>query len=168
MFIRTKKIKGNDYAYLSENKWSKRSKKVKQITKKYLGRVYKFDKIKDIEFDYNNSLSPGEIIKELVILELKKHGFEKNKNIYEKDCCFVDLKENRVYGSRGSIAIGMNQGLLSDYTLRRLFHYTRIKDGYDYAKKFIEAGLDIPKEAFIDIYNKIFKEFEDDDENDKN
>lgn len=155
MFIRTKKIKGNDYAYLSENKWSKRSKKVKQSTIKYLGRVYRFDKVKDIEFSYDADI-PGDVIRAVVVWELKKHGFEqKSKNVWHKDYCYVDLGNNRVYGKRGSIAIGMNNGLLADYTLRRLFHYTRIKDGYDYAKKFVEAGLDVPKEAFVEIYNKI-------------
>ncbi|GAF71398.1 unnamed protein product, partial [marine sediment metagenome] len=38
-FIRTKKIKGTEYAYIVENKWRKRRKnKVKQIMSKYLGR----------------------------------------------------------------------------------------------------------------------------------
>ena len=164
MFIRTKKIKGNEYAYLSENKWSKRSKKVRQMTKKYLGRVYRFDKAKNIEFSFDDSLSPGDLIRAVVSWELERHGFKRNKNMLEKGGCFVDLRDNSVYGNRGAIAIGMNQGFLADYTLRRLFHYTRIKDGYDYAKKFVEAGLDIPKEVFIELYKKIFKGFEDEDE----
>ena len=156
MFVRTKQIKGNDYAYLSENKWSKRSKKVKQSTKKYLGRVYRFDKVEDIEFDYDSS-NVSDMIRAVVSWELRKHGFKENKDVLERDDCFVDLKERRVYGKRGRIAIAMNDGLLADYTMRRLFHYTRIKDGYDYAKKFVEAGLNVPKEVFVEIYSKLFK-----------
>ena len=158
MFIRTKKIKGNEYAYLSENKWSKRSKKVKQETKKYLGRIYRFDKVKDVEFNFNAEY-PGDLIRAVVCWELRKHGFEEKKGVWQKDSCFVDLKANKVYGKRGCVAIGMNEGYLADYTLRRLFYYTRIKDGYDYAKKFVEAGLDIPKQVFIDIYQKLSKHY---------
>ena len=165
MFIRTKRIKGNEYAYLSENKWSKRSKKVKQTTKKYLGRVYRFDMVKDIKFDYDSN-NVSDVIRAIVSWELQKHGFEENKGIWNKDSCFVDLKNRKVYSKRGNIAIGMNDGLLSDYTLRRLFHYTRIKDGYDYAKKFVEAGLDVPKEAFVSIYSNLFKGYEGEDEDD--
>ena len=49
-FIRIKKINGKEYAYLVENKWYKRGFKSKgkgsrQTVSKYLGRVYKFDKV---------------------------------------------------------------------------------------------------------------------------
>ena len=49
-FIRTKKIKGYEYAYIVENTWKKRGCKVKQKTKKYLGRVYRHDKINTKDF----------------------------------------------------------------------------------------------------------------------
>lgn len=156
MFIRTKQIKGKEYAYLSENKWNKKTKKVKQSTKKYLGKVYRFEKVADIEFDCKAD-APEDLIRAVVEWELRKHGFKQNNMIWQKEECFVDLKNKKVYGKRGVVAIGMNQGLLADYTLRRLFHYTRIKNGYDYAKKFVEAGLDVPKEVFVEIYGKIFK-----------
>ena len=50
-FIRTKKIKGAEYAYIVENKWRKRRKnKVKQIMSKYLGRVFRFDRVSVLDF----------------------------------------------------------------------------------------------------------------------
>ncbi|MBW2966023.1 hypothetical protein KY342_02890, partial [Candidatus Woesearchaeota archaeon] len=50
-FIRTKKIKGAEYAYIVENRWRKRRKnKVKQKTNKYLGRVYRFNRVGVMDF----------------------------------------------------------------------------------------------------------------------
>ena len=55
-FIRTKWIKKKgspkryEYAYIVENKWRKRGNPVKQKTKKYLGRVYRFDRVNMMDF----------------------------------------------------------------------------------------------------------------------
>jgi len=47
-FIRTKRIKGHKYAYLVRNYWTKKGSR--QKSKKYLGRVVEFPKVKDIDF----------------------------------------------------------------------------------------------------------------------
>ena len=165
MFIRTKKIKGNEYAYLSENRWMKRKQKVRQETKKYLGRVYRFRKTAEAKLECNfDNVDIGEIIRNAVSLELKKHGFQHRK-VWENSGCFVDLKSNKVYGANGrGIAIAMNNGFLADYTLRRLFDYKGIKNSYDLAKKLVESGLDVPKDVFVEIYRKLFKSFDVEDE----
>ena len=165
MFLRIKRIKGNEYAYVSENRWMKRKQKVRQETKKYLGRVYRFSKVKDECFVCNSieEMTAGDLIKSVVRHELANHGFI---TVGTKICnneCFVDLKNSKVYGKRGLVAIGMNNGFLSDYTLGRLFCYNKIKDSYSLAKIFVEAGLEVPKEAFVEIYKKIFKGFEEDE-----
>lgn len=164
MFLRIKKIKGNEYAYFSENRWMKRTKQVRQETKKYLGRVFRFEKQKEASFVFDDSLeslSPGELIRKVICHELGNHGFEPEKGKLCKDGCFVDLKANKVLGKNGkSVALGMNNGFLSDYTLGRLFTYNKIENSYDLAKLFVEAGLDVPKDAFVEIYKKVFKSFD--------
>ena len=46
-FLRIKKVKGNEYAYLVENKWKSGSR---QKVKGYIGRVHRFDKKEDKDF----------------------------------------------------------------------------------------------------------------------
>ena len=85
-FVRTKKIKGNEYAYIVENKWKKRGNKVKQKTKKYLGRVYRFDRVNVMDFyehydisdvdEYLKQNSKDKIILDLIKLGLFNYGFE--------------------------------------------------------------------------------------------
>jgi hypothetical protein len=108
-------------------------------------------------------MGAGDLIKKVICHELANHGFEAVGGKLHNNGCFVDLKNNKVYGKRGSVAIGMNNGFLSDYTLARLFCYNKIKDSYSLAKIFVEAGLEVPKEAFVEIYKKIFKGFEEDE-----
>ena len=123
-FIRTKKIKGAEYAYIVENKWKKRSKKVKQKTKKYLGRVYRFDKKKDIGFFEFHSVSDEikyveerkkeDIIVDLVKWELIKHGFNEEKAGFVNGDCIFKVKERKVVNSKGNkIALAFNEGYLS-------------------------------------------------------
>ena len=47
-FFRIKKIKGNEYAYRVENEWKKGTSV--QKVKGYLGRVFRFEKSQQIEF----------------------------------------------------------------------------------------------------------------------
>lgn len=54
VFIRTKNVKGHQYAYLVKNIWNEDSKKVKQVTIKYLGNVSKL-KITHIPKEYENN-----------------------------------------------------------------------------------------------------------------
>ena len=44
MFIRIKKIKGKEYAYLVKNTWKKRKKSSRQTSSSYLGKVIKLKK----------------------------------------------------------------------------------------------------------------------------
>ena len=171
MFIRTKRIKGNDYAYLSENKWSKRSKKVKQSTKKYLGRVYRFDRAGVVDFfefyniedvnKYIDSKSKHDILFDLIKLELCNHGFEENDGLLIKEGCYFDLKENRVRTSRSKkIAIAMNEGFLTNYAIKKILRFEAFdeeEDGYLLAKLFVEAGINIPKDIFVGFFRKIYK-----------
>ncbi len=171
-FIRTKKIKGAEYAYIVENKWRKRRKnKVKQKTTKYLGRVYRFDRVSVVDFfefykieninNYLDEKKKEDILFDLVKLELANHGFEENDGLLQKQGCYFDLNENRVRTSRSKkIAIAMNEGFLTNYAIKKILRFEAFdeeEDGYLLAKIFVEAGINIPKEVFIGFFRKIFK-----------
>ena len=171
-FNRTKKIKGAEYAYIVENKWKKRRKnKVKQKTKKYLGRVYRFDranlmdffefyKIEDIQ-KYFNEKTKQEILLDLIKLELYNHGFEEKDGKLGKQGCYFDLNEKRVRSERSKkIAIAMNEGFLTNYAFKNILKFEAFdeeEDGYLLAKLFVEAGINIPKDVFVGFFKKVYK-----------
>lgn len=163
MFIRTKKIKGNEYAYIVENKWAR--KKVRQRVKKYLGRVYKFQKTQDAKFLYNTEeyikkCPKLAIIKELIKIELQNHDFRQTNNIWQKDNCIVDLNSLKIRNTKEKpVALAFNNGFLTEFAVKKLINLkiTDEKGSYLLAKAFVEAGLNIPKELFISYFNKFFK-----------
>src|SRR3989338_1064166 len=86
VFIRVKNRvyngKSSDYAYLVENKWGKYGPR--QKVKKYLGKIYKFDAVKDFDF----VIVDGSYKKLMIYLfenELKRHGFELKNNLFFRD-----------------------------------------------------------------------------------
>ena len=183
-FIRVKRAKrknGNicEYAYIVATKrvW----KKVKQSNKKYLGRVYRFNKVKDLDFfeyykvsnvhEYASSKKKEGILFDLIKLELIKHGFKvlnkqysKTKNnpsnkahnikFFNGNCIFDGKKVFNLLGN--PIALGFNQGYLTTYSIRKILNFKAYDEesGYELAKMFVEAGISIPKEIFVEFFNK--------------
>jgi hypothetical protein len=168
-FIRTKKVKGNDYAYIVSNSWMKKDKEAKQKVKEYLGRVYQLTPTKELRFEntlsqdlteYLEKTGKQRIIKDLVIYELMKHGFSKEGEVFVNGECVVDIEKNMVCTIRNSkAALGMNEGFLCDYHLKKLLRFNESGEeeevSYKLAKLFVESGISIPKEVFIAYFNKI-------------
>ena len=166
-FIRIKKIKkksGNsyEYAYLVENTWRKRPKVgTRQKVKAFLGRVYKPEiknnkdffshfKIEDKDsYIKNNILS--KITKDLIVWEFFKY------DISDKEF-FVDFENKLVRKYNNKAVLQINEGFLCDYTLRKLIGF-RFKDdehaGMTLAKAFVEAGINIPQELFVKVFEKV-------------
>jgi len=160
-FIRIKKINGKEYAYLVENKWYKRGFKSKgkgsrQTVSKYLGRVYKFDKvIVDKDFFQYKHINDGQqylvdnsydkIIKDLIRWELYRHNIDSNE--YK-----IDFGNKKVKQNSKLISIKINEGFLNNYTLRRLFNPKKDNSLY-LAKCFVEAGIEVPKEVFVGLFS---------------
>ena len=169
-FIRTKKIKGKKYAYIVENKWKK--KKVKQRVKKYLGRVYSFERSDDGRFEefvsqdlagYMKSRDAKTIILDLIRWELHNHGFKDSNGLLVNSECSVDMKKLRIRNQKGSsVALEFNEGLLNEYKLKRFLKFnfgselSEEEAAYKLAKEFVENGLDVPHEVFIGVFQKIF------------
>jgi hypothetical protein len=166
-FIRVKNIKkksGNsyEYAYLVENKWMKRGGKgSRQKVKAFLGRVHKpvlvenkdfleHHSIEDIDsYVKENSLS--KVAQDLISWEFVKHGVS-NEFI-------VDFEGKVVRKYNNKAVLKMNEGFLCDHTLKKLVGFRFKEDeehaGMALAKAFVEAGINIPQELFVKVFEKV-------------
>ena len=163
MFIRVKKVKQYHYAYLVENKWKKGKASSRQKVKQYLGRVHKLesngkgfeDDISEIDFK--------EIVMKLAEFELLKNGFEKHGtgNKYLREGFFVDLDDMKFEKDEKSVVFEMNEGFLCEFTLAKLLKFKarghEEEVGYALANAILEAGLAVPQELFVKIFEKVYK-----------
>lgn len=146
-----------EYAYLVENRWLKQRQQPVQRVKKYLGRAYRPVK-KEVGFldflqDDKDVLAEGsfhEIVKRLVEWELCQHG---------AGWILVDWEGRRVTDKQERPAVlVMNQGFLCDHTLGQLLSVRLSEDepeGYSLAKALVEAGIEVPKEVFVCLYERM-------------
>lgn len=173
MMIRVKKRRNNSgeelsYAYLVENKWT--SKGSRQRVKEYLGKVCFFDK-KDMMFNGNiKDISYKEAAKELVKWELSKHGFKEKEGIFALNDIFAsigDAKDDnkinvykKIKNNEMSCVLAFNEGFLCDFTIKRLLEFnekgSEKEVGLKLAKCFVEAGIDVPKDVFIECFEKVY------------
>lgn len=165
VFIRTKNIKGKEYAYLVENTWTKQGPR--QKTKKYLGRVHVFSREKEILFNeffpqYQLELrSKKDLIKDAIKLELTNHGFVLGEDKkWSKNDCFADINALKFTSKSGkNIALGMNEGILCKELISNILNLriepdseTQDKEGYTLAKLLVESGLKVSSEIFVRLY----------------
>jgi len=169
MFIRVKKIKNNEYAYLVETK--RHGKNVKQKVLKYLGKIYMPKKIynlslantiSDVE-DFIKKHSYKEVFLELLKIELLNHDFKQEKQRFFNEC-YVDLNLKKVYDAEfRECVVKLNNGFLCDITLENLFNFVPVNDenilAQELARVLIEAGINIDNETFICLFNKIMENF---------
>ena len=170
MFIRTKLIKGQKYAYLVENSWQGGG--ARQKVAKYLGKVIRIEPKKELDFhetagvgqEYFEKAMAG-IFLDIVRWELLQHGFEEQKNgIFSLENLNVDLNSKTVTKTvRKSkpAVIGMGQGFLCDHTINALLNYDGSRDyqGFLLAEALLAAGLNIDKDFFVDLFRKVKEDF---------
>lgn len=149
-FLRIKKIKGNEYGYVVKNTWT--SKGPRQAVKQYLGRVYRFKGEGD--FAINLKGNKQELLMELVKFELNKI----NKELAKEKIGFNREKLDFIKNDK-SCVLALNEGLMCSYTLARILGFKKTReieqDSMVLAKYFIEAGLNVPKEAFIAYFERL-------------
>ncbi len=163
VFIRTKKINDNLYAYLVENITTTNGSR--QKVKQYLGRVYQLKNKDNFEFNFDHQ---GDIILKMVLHKLKLFGFKKNeeynqeggfdyhyKNFIFSPAKFALTKKTKSKTVKEAV-IALNDGYLCSFTLQRLVNFKKSKDvqkdGYLLAKYFLEAGFNISQEMFVKYY----------------
>ena len=155
MFVRLKRIKGKDYAYLVENSWTRKG--ARQKVAKYLGRVIKPESVKsesladflkiDDTKEYVKNTDTKEIISDLVKLELASHNLDIE----------IKFEDNEILDGKGKkIVLQINDGYLCSETLRQLIDYDSKKDarGVRLAELIVAAGLKIEPDVFISLFAK--------------
>lgn len=163
VFFRIKKIKGNEYAYAVENEWKAGSSR--QKVRGYLGKVYRLDPSQDIDFmqfvkadikSYIYGNDNSKIINDLVEWELFR--FKVDKSMFS-----IDLSNKRVKKGKKDVVLLINEGFLCNLTLRNLLEFKLMdeqNDVYRLARAFVEAGIKVPQEVFINLFEKVYKSAE--------
>ena len=153
MFIRLKKVKGKHYAYKVQNRRVRG--KVKQKVKGYIGKALIPKKVNEKDFfefinnsSYNKDLKQA--VEDLVSWELFKHGLNLKLDKYS-------LKQDNQ-----KIVLKINEGYLYDKTIKDIINFHAVGDdeyfiGKEFAETFVKAGIDIPKELFVNLFEKIIK-----------
>ncbi len=158
MFIRVKKIKGNDYAYLVSNEWTPNGSR--QKVKDYFGAVQKqsllYEKGALLGRKFEQSLT------ELLRNELLNHGFAMSecKNRLVKEGIVVDLVCKTVRNTdRKPSVVKLNEGYLCDHTLKELFGMKLIdgnsQQGAALANLLVAAGLKVSEELFVALFEQL-------------
>ena len=172
MFVRIKSIKGKDYAYMVRNVWRKRKKGSRQKVAGYLGRVYRFEniysksfnefyRIEDLE-SYVKNKGKKEVINDLIRLELVNRGFKEEGEKLVNGKLAFDMEKLAFFVSdkKAKAVIEMNEGFLCKETISRLVNFKseleEEREGYDLANAFVEAGLSVPQEVFVEYYRVFF------------
>ena len=159
-FIRRKKINGKEYAYLVET--VKTSSGPRQKVKLYLGKVHQLENKATTDSNTTtltiNSSNKKDFLRKLIIRELKKYNLkEKNKTYQNKSIVFSPKTFTLSKKTNNKPAVAnINEGHLCDFTLQRISKFNKTdnltQDATILAKYFLEAGLQISKEEFVNYY----------------
>ena len=158
-FVRIKKIKGSEYGYLVENTWT--SKGSRQKVKGYLGKVIKPTSGVDASAPDLKGLSYSDSIKAVARWTLQQHGFQHgSENMLMQGTVLADLSENRFLNKTNPAVIAMNEGFLCKHTFSQALEFipsSNIEEsiGTELANVLLEAGLSVPQELFVKLFEKI-------------
>ncbi len=137
----------------------------------YLGKVYEFQRINNNDIithlgiknikDYFEKFSIGQVVRDLVRLELLNHNFYANKDFYVNGDIKVYIGNNDFFINKGKkIVLSMNEGFLCKETFNRLINFkpkgSEEEIGLKLANALVETGLKVPEEVFISICEKYF------------
>jgi hypothetical protein len=156
-FIRIKKISGNPYAYLVQNKWTEKGSR--QGKSEYLGRVAQYEDSKEVTYDHIHELGTyKKMCKELILLELRKKGFAKEGKWHVKDAIRVDLPKVLAKGNNSVIESG--EGFICEYSYKKLLGFKAKEERFEVAlaKTVLESGIAMPPESFVYIYEAVKRE----------
>ena len=168
-FVRIKKIKNKEYAYLVENRWTNKGARQKSIG--YLGKVIRLNKRKNpLSFDEYikkeniilENLSTKEIALNLIKLELINHNFKGKENHFmeNKEIRF-NLTDFSVKQQDKPVVIHLNESFMCNHNISRLLNFSEEGDedkvGFELAKAFVDAGITVPKELFVSMFERLYK-----------
>lgn len=170
IFVRAKTVKGKKYAYLVKNIWKKG--KVKQITKKYLGKIIDLSQIDYIEqdtiidFSQNNDLC----MKQLIVNEFlslgfifdDKHTLRKGELKSKEEIIIKLTKKVKIIQNKKDVVLFFNKRYVYPKLIELLLHFyepesEEDKKGEKLAFRLRDAGINIAQEDFIKLYKKIYQ-----------
>ncbi len=175
MFIRVKRIKNIEYAYLVKSIWGKKISRQKVI--KYLGRVYTLNKVKNMSFNNFCEQEHGiitiqtpyiKIIQSLMAWTVYQHGFVKNqyfqnKWLYNNGKIVVDSAKFTISAKGRDVVLKMNEGYMGAYMLKELLKVNlnkRVDNQRQaatlFACAFVDTGITIPQNLFIELFRRIY------------
>ncbi len=158
-FVRIKKIKGSEYGYLVENTWTARGSR--QKVKAYLGKIIKPVKAADLPAPELKDLSYTDAVKAIAKWTLLQHGFQEgSQSMLMQATVLADLGEKRFINKTNPAVITMHEGFLCDHTFNQALEFipsgnTEEVVGKELANLLLEAGLSVPKEVFVQLFDKI-------------
>lgn len=175
MFIRVKKVKDYEYAYLVNSKWRKRAK-IRGMKKwpehKYLGhigRVYRFEPSYFCDFSdfiggdfklFLEKFGVCEVYKKFIEYELINCGFKKNNDLYYNGKVIIDFSKLMVHcnGKEAVVKINREKGYICSLYLEELFKINKINgrvEGINLMKRLKQVGAKIDPEDFYFLVKKL-------------
>ena len=154
MFIRKKKIKNQEYAYLVKNKYNKRKKQSRQKSTKYLGRVITLGSV--------DRQTQALTVEEALINELSLYNFKKKDRMLMKGNIIIDLDNFSVVQDGKNICLELNEGFLCNLTLKNILEFDSNNLNqkeliHRFADALLSAGINLHHDSFIQIFNSSFK-----------
>ncbi len=158
-FVRIKKIKGSEYGYLVENTWT--AKGSRQKVKAYLGKIIKPVKESELPAPELKKLSYPDAVKAIAKWTLLQHGFQEgSESMLISGTVLADLGELKVINKTSPAVIKMHEGFLCTHTLQQAIGFipsgnTEEIIGKELANVLLEAGLSVPHEIFVQLFEKV-------------
>jgi hypothetical protein len=162
-FVRTKKIKNNEYCYLVENSWT--AKGSRQKVAAYLGKCIRSEKEFQEEIPELSNLNYKESILALLKWQLTEHGFNEGvNNLLLKEQVLADLEKVRFRYREQPCVLALNEGFVCEETVKQALEFipsgqTEEQIGAELAGVLLEAGLSLPSEVFVQVFEKIHNVF---------
>lgn len=158
-FVRIKKIKGSEYGYLVENSWT--AKGSRQKVKAYLGRIIKPVKAAEHPAPELKELSYADAVKAVAKWTLLQHGFQEgSQSMLMQGTVLADLGELKFINKNNPAVISMHEGFLCQHTFQQAIGFipsgnTEEVVGKELANVLLEAGLSVPHEVFVQLFEKV-------------
>ncbi|RMF06050.1 hypothetical protein D6764_03265 [Candidatus Woesearchaeota archaeon] len=166
MFVRIKRIKGKEYAYLVNNEWTDRGPRQKTVA--YLGRAISIPNGKVDEGllklpENVDEMEYKEIVEHAIRENLKAAGFrEEDKELVLEEEGIKYLPEKRDFlKNKRRVCLKLNEGIMCNFTLEKLLQFERTgedrRDILLFAEAIVGSGIKLTKEIFVKLFTKLPK-----------
>lgn len=156
-FVRTKTIGGKPYAYLVENRWEQG--RARQSVTQYLGRVFVPERTTTVIAPDVAPHGFKTAVESLLLAELLNAGFERKDNALSRESILIDTTDWSIRNKGKPAVVKLNDGFLCTYTAQQLLGFVpddnEQQTGYALARRLVEAGLAVPRETFVKLFEKV-------------